>query len=167
MARIDTIDRETDLTFLCFFAAGDVEGITKVQKLLFLIEEESELAEEYEDLSFEFKGYDYGPFSEQVYDEVELLVNMGALEVVEPEYDVSEIGGGPENEYAGKKFQLTEKGEKISRQISGILEEDVENDLNEMMGEYNSMSLNELLEYVYTQYPEYTKKSKIKEDILE
>ncbi|GAB3676784.1 type II toxin-antitoxin system antitoxin SocA domain-containing protein [Halopiger thermotolerans] len=168
MTKIDTIDRETDLVFLSFYEAGDVDGLTKIQKLLFLLEQESELAEEYPDLSFDFEAYDYGPFSEQVYDEIELLVNMGALEPVSPDYDISDyVDSDNSNEFAGKRFRLTEKGQKISRELSEIVDEETSQDLSDMMEHYNEMSTDEILEYVYEQYPEYARNSKIKEEVLD
>jgi len=168
MARIDTIDRETDIAFLLFYSVNDLEGLTRLQKLLFLIEEESELSEEFSDLSFDFEAYKFGPFSEQVYDEIELLVNMGAVKVVDPDYDVNEYLENPNgSEFAGKKLVLTKKGEKIAEELCEVLDDSLEKDLEDLVSKYGSMSSDDLLEYVYRQYPEYTENSEIKEEVLE
>lgn len=166
MTKIDIIDRETDLALLMFYFAGDVEGITRVQKLLFLLEEESELGEEYNSISFDFDSYKYGPFSEQVYDEVELLLNMNAIEAVESDKDFDWVREENDNEFAGKKFKLTEKGQKMCRELSEIAGKENSQDLEALMNEYNTLSLKELLGYVYEQYPEYTTESEIKAEIL-
>lgn len=166
MARIDTIDREADLAFLLFHLAGDVDGMTRLQKLLFLIEKESEFNDIYKEISFDFEPYKYGPFSEQVYDEVGFLLNLGALEAVEPDYEMENIDADEEDELRGKRFKLTEKGEKICAELGETLKDETERDMQEVVDEYSTMTNDELLEYVYKQYPDYTVESKIKEKIL-
>jgi len=167
MARIDTIDRESDLAFLLFHLAGDVDGMTRLQKLLFLLEKESEFSDIHEEISFDFEAYKYGPFSELVYDEVEFLLNLGALEAVEPDYEMENLEVDKEDELRGKRFRLTEKGQKICAELSDILGEETENNMEQVVNKYSDMNTNELLEYVYSQYPDYTTKSEIKDEVLD
>ena len=174
MAQIDTIDRPTDAAILLFYIADEVEGITKVQKLLFLIEEETEFGEIYgKNISFGFDPYKMGPFSPQVYDEVTMLLNMGALET-EPldssgtenwEYN-NYTNQESSNELAGKKFIITTKGEKIGEEVANYIEEGVFIDLKKKVKKYNKMPLMALLEYVYSNYEEMTTNSEIKESVL-
>jgi uncharacterized protein YwgA len=168
MAKIDEIDRETDLAFLLFHYADDIEGTTELQKLLFLLEKETNFTDIYGDVTFDFQPYKYGPFSEQVYDELELLLALGALEEVEGETDYDEIKSDNErSEYAGKKFVLTEKGEKMARQVNEALEDELEEEFLEVIEEYGELELEDLLFYVYDQYGTYTTNSTIKEQVLD
>lgn len=175
MAKIDEIDRPTDAAFLLFYLSGEIRGITKIQKLLFLIEKETRFGERYDDkITFDFKAYKMGPFSPKVYEEVELLLNIGALEKVEGEESASdsfEINQYTDNEegsegLSGKTFRITQKGQKIGKQLEGLLDDDEIKELRALVEEYNEMPLMQLLEYVYTSYPKMTSKSEIKEDVL-
>jgi len=72
---IEAVDKSTDLILLLLFARGQdgnvaqpVRGITKVMKLLFLIEKEGEVEN-----GFDFKPYKMGPFSNKVYPQLEFL----------------------------------------------------------------------------------------------
>lgn len=167
MTKVDEIDREEDLAFLLFYYANDVEGITKLQKLLFLLEEETEFTDIYEDISFEFEPYKYGPFSERVYDALEFLIAIGAVEAVEGDGDFDAIrDSADQGPYAGKRFILTEKGVKISHELNEVLEEETKQEMEAVVAEYNDLSLDDLLEYVYNQYNKYTKESEIKDEML-
>lgn len=163
MPRIDEIDRRTDVVFLLFNYAGEIEGVTKVQKLLFLIEQETEFFEAYRDsIAFEFAPYKMGPFSEQVYEELEFLLSLGAIKA--EEMDKS----GPtahESELSEKRFILTTKGEKITAELETQLEERYRTELRELVEIYNPQSLKDLLEYVYMEYPEYAAESEILDEL--
>lgn len=167
MAKIDTIDRETDLAFLLFHYAEEIEGTTELQKLLFLLEKETDFVDIYEDVTFDFQPYKYGPFSEQVYDELELLLALGAVKEVDDKIDYDGIKRDDDrSEYAGKKFVLTEKGEKMAREVNKALEDELEEEFLEIIEQYGDLDLEELLFYVYDQYSTYTTNSQIKEQVL-
>lgn len=174
MSKIDTIDRSTDALLLLFHNAGEIEGVTKIQKLLFLIENETEFGEQYADeISFDFEAYKMGPFSPLVYNEIELLLNMRAIEK-----DSRKIGPSdnweirnymPDSGSEGLSNQLyktTSKGHTIGRELEKIIDEDMANELEEIIQKYNSMPLRQLLEYVYTNYENMTSNSEIKEQVL-
>lgn len=99
-----------------FYFAEQVRGATKLQKPLFLIEQETEFFEEYEDnVAFEFAPYHRGPSSDKVYSKFEFLLQLSAIEP------------GPMKELAGtnildsalgsKTFRITPNGEKITEQL--------------------------------------------------
>lgn len=166
MAKIDEINEETDLTFLLFNYAGEVEGVTRLQKLLFLLQEETEFKNVYENVEIEFKPYKYGPFSEQVYDELELLISMGAIEETEAEEadylrDENDTRG-----HSSKRFVLTDRGRTIAKEVNRQLEDDLEDEFAEIINEHVDMDLEDLLQYVYQQYEEYTTESEIKDEIM-
>ncbi|WP_336361807.1 type II toxin-antitoxin system antitoxin SocA domain-containing protein [Haladaptatus sp. ZSTT2] len=175
MAKIDNIDRPTDAAFILFYLSGEIAGITKVQKLLFLMEKESAFGEKYkQDISFDFDAYKMGPFSPKVYEEVEFLQNIGAIEqeplehTASDSYEISKYTNSEEGSegLSNKQFRMTDKGKKIARELVNVLEENEVEELNEMLSKYNEMSLMHLLEYVYTTYPEMTSRSEIKEQVL-
>ncbi|SDM50627.1 Protein of unknown function [Halogranum gelatinilyticum] len=167
MANIDDIDRREDVAFLLFRYADEIEGTTRLQKLLFLIEHESEFSNLYEDITFEFESYHYGPFSEGAFDALEFLISLGAIEEIESDEDYDYIRDSEDrSNHAGKKFVITEKGRKISQELDAVLDPETKEDLETLVEKYNDLELDDLLEYVYEQYPEYTDKSKIKEDVL-
>lgn len=174
MGKIDNIDRSTDALFLLFYFANEVKGITKVQKLLFLIEEETNFGHTYRDeITLDFEGYKMGPFSPEVYDEIEFLINLGAIKKEEIEetatdsYEIKEYDQEEGSEgLSGKKFKITDKGEKIARKLLDVVDEKQVQELEEKVEKYNTMSLMQLLEYVYSEYPEMTTESEIKDQVL-
>lgn len=162
MPRIDQIDRRTDVVFILFYHAESIHGVTKLQKLLFLIEEETEFFKKYNnDLAFEFNAHKMGPFSKHVYEEIRFLQQLNAIET-EPMED----RGQGENDLTNKIFHITPKGEKIASELAHQLEPEYNEELAELVEKYNHIGLRELLNYVYTEYPSFTTESEIKDDIL-
>jgi len=166
MPQVDEINQETDLLFLLFNYTEEVEGVTKLQKLLFLLQEESEFKEIYENVEIEFEPYKYGPFSEQIYDEVELLINMGAIKEVDSK-NADDIRGPDSSRHANKRFEVTNRGQTIAREVNATMDDDLQDEFSRIMDDYIEMPLDDLLEYVYRQYPDYTTESEIKEEILQ
>ncbi len=165
MTRIDEIDRRTDVVFILFYLAKSICGVTKLQKLLFLIEQETDFFKEYEeDVAFNFAPYKMGPFSDEVYSELEFLLQLSAIDLT-PMRD-STRGNPPDSRLRNKEFHITPKGEKIASQLVEILEPEYEKELEELVEEYNTMELKELLRYVYTEYPEYAIESEIKDEVF-
>ena len=54
-----------------------IGGITRLQKLLFLLWKEAGIQEV--EAGFEFKPYKAGPYSRKLYDELELLENLNLI----------------------------------------------------------------------------------------
>ena len=119
-----------------------VDGITRLQKLIFLTQKESdEIDEEYE-----FKAGKYGPYSRPLYDDVDRLVKEGFVDE-----NVEKNPFGNEKQV----YELTDKGkrtvENALSSVSGFRE--VENAVEEIKQEYNNTGFTTLLEYVYETYP--------------
>lgn len=165
MTRIDEIDRRTDVVFILFYFAESVRGVTKLQKLLFLIEQETEFFKEYEDeVAFDFAPYKMGPFSEHVYSEIEFLLQLSAIESVP--MDVPVRFTESDSRLGNKTFKITPKGEKIAKQLVRLLESEYEDELENVITKYNSMSLRDLLQYVYSTYPDYAEESEIQTEVF-
>lgn len=126
-----------------------VEGITRFQKLVFLAQNEHEGATPYD-----FEPADYGPFSRELYDDLDLLDARGFVDC-----RVEETKLGNEKQV----YELTDKGrravERAREEGEGFPIDD--DGITETLSEYGDMSLWELLEYVYDEYPSLARNSEL------
>lgn len=127
-----------------------VEGITRMQKLVFLAERE--LIDLGENEFYDFEPYDYGPFSKELYADLESLVEDGYVD----EQEVRTPGGKTKQVY-----NLTEKGNAL---FNHLREDDgnlpigsVEN----LKKEHNGTPLLQLIKHVYMKYPDMAINSKL------
>jgi DNA-binding PadR family transcriptional regulator len=104
---------------------------------------------------YTFESYDYGPFSKELYDDIDALVRNGYVERT-----VEHTGSGNEKHL----YSLTEKGRGYIHQIleseSGSEDLAVES-LRELKDEYNDMPILQLIRRVYNKHPEYAEDSKL------
>lgn len=171
-------------------------GTTRLQKIVFLVENEKNIKGE--DGSFDFKAYKFGPFSKKLSDDIEFLVNLGYLEksgegqIVERNILLNDI----ENLKAEDFLSCSSNGEGVFDEADTENQEDVNtatddsvvyritdkgikylqdskilnsNDANQIIQireKYGKRSLMELLQYIYLKYPGYTTESEIKDKIL-
>jgi len=165
MPRIDQIDRRTDVVLILFYCQRSIRGVTKLQKLLFLIEQETEFFEEYEsDIAFNFAPHKMGPFSEHVYEELHFLLQLGAIES-EP-MDTPTFPEVDDSDLSNKEFVLTPKGKKIAKELVDILSDDHLSEIEDIVETYGTMSLNEILREVYQTYPDFAEQSEIRDEVL-
>lgn len=148
---------------------GSIRGVTRLEKLLFLADQEVKLPE-VEDRP-EFVPYHYGPYSKAVYEDVELLEEA---DLVREEREIAGQGldrmeeaeaAGSDVEWTERRFFLTEAG----RAVAGRLATDhptVYQAFTKLKMDYGSLSLNRLLSHVYEQYPNFTGASRIREQVL-
>ena len=188
-----TIGRR-NLLFLLLGVESDssgLGGITRLQKLMFLLERE----EGVESLDgFEFEAYKAGPYSPQLYDDLEFLENLGyieseaSVEASEPEAaevdrlsfdhlmgtEVEHSGDGLEvdgpasaDSFEERRFCLSALGqERIEELLRSKQFTPVVNKIRRIKSKYGRYSLNDLLYYVYKKYPEMTTESEIRDRIL-
>jgi uncharacterized protein YwgA len=168
---------------------GDVDdtigGITRLQKFLFLLEKECGLSPKGD--GFEFQAYKAGPYSSKLYDDLEFLENLEFIESeVEGEateaeaaevdkLDFDELMGGRDaandartaDVYEERRFKLTSKGRKLIERIVKSNEfTPIADAVRKIKSKYGSHSLNDLLYYVYTKYPEMATESEIKDKVM-
>lgn len=161
MPRIDQIDRRTDVVFILFHYAGSIHGITKLQKLLFLVENETQFFEDHGNkLAFEFTAHKMGPFSKHVYEEIRFLQQLRAIETESMEEEPGD------ESLANKIFHITPKGEKIASELCNQLNSEHDEELKALIKKYNPMELRELLRYIYTEYPNFTTESEIMDEVF-
>lgn len=179
------LDLRTDLIILLLYSKGysgkqnePIIGITRLMKLLFLLKEEAGI-----NGLFNFEPYKMGPFSSEVYPEIEFLENfpspdaplvvgkksMGENGTLSPEHlrlleDIGENGSLSFSEI-NKEFRLSDKGEGLATKLWSQLAPEIKNKIESIKQKYGSMSLRELLRYVYDKYPSMTVRSEIKNQI--
>ena len=111
-------------------ARSEISGITRLQKFLFLLTEETDITLSSE--GFDFVAYKAGPYSARLYDDMELLENFGLVEAqVTSEATGAEVdelefsdlmGDKVEGEttadaYEEKSFGLTAKGREVVKDL--------------------------------------------------
>jgi len=168
-----------------------INGITRFQKLLFLLANEESIPEVSK--AFEFTPYKAGPYSSKLYDDLELLENLGLItsestaEASEPEkaelqaLRFEELMGDGGNDSSGeildsaegadsyeeKRFRLSEKGqEHVQELLSTEKYKSIADAIGRVKSKYANYSLGDLLFHVYTKFPEMATESEIKEKVL-
>lgn len=151
---------------------GRIEGITRLEKLVFLIEKEREPSWLTEDAGFE--SHNFGPFSAKIYTAVDTLAAAGLLEdsgslasSTEDAWEAENIIGEPvADPYATRNFELTERGQRYYQALLRDLPDGVEHDLSEFKTRFAALPLRQLIRYVYERHPDFTDKSIIRDDVL-
>jgi uncharacterized protein YwgA len=166
-------------------------GITRLQKYLYLLEKEGGITASQG--NFHFEAYKAGPYSSQLYDDLEFLENLGFIESevtaqasAEEAAEIEELtfddlmGDGAEQvdgeQYDGfgasdvceeRRFILTNEGRrKVEALMANKDYEPVVNAVRKIKSRFSNHSLLDLLHYVYTKYPEMTTESEIKDKVL-
>jgi len=132
---------------------GTIEGRTRLQKMVFLLEQELKEQPErpIDGDGYNFIPYDYGPFSRSLYDDIDWMSEEGLVNDSKEEMEDGQVKYNYEITEQGKEFvenQLpTQEGQLISELARNI------------EGEYNDVLLSNLIEEVYSEYPEYAENS--------
>lgn len=167
----------TDLIFLLLYApekpggkpAPELHGVTRLEKLLYLWQQEGPIRQ-ISDSEYEFEPHNFGPFSKDIYDDVDLLtsatlvqervVSWGASTDYVEARDV--IGDDDSGEPQERIFKLTDRGKAVAEQLLRDVPPKAWKELVEIKQRYTGLSLTQLIRYVYRKYPELTHKSKLK-----
>lgn len=176
------IESSLDLILALLYAPGktgkiceEIKDITRLVKLLFLLIKEGNFKRLEKELSFE--AYDYGPWSGEIFDNLETLKGLELLqtrEISRESYEevadeIEWIHQTAEAYVPERKvsiFVLTERGKIVGKNIFESLNPDEKEIIERIKREYNRIPLQKLLEYVYKRYPEVTIKSKIREKVV-
>ena len=150
-------------------ATNRINGITRLEKLLFIASNECDL-DNVED-AFEFTPYHYGPYSRAVYEAVEILEEAGLIRESRPFVAsgldrAEELFSDMTNEIEfERQFILTPDGEAIANYLAKW-HRGVSAQLSEIKDRHAGVALQSLIRYVYTRYPTYAIKSRIRDEIL-
>jgi uncharacterized protein len=169
-----------------------IRSAVRLTKMMFLFKEEiapllkKKGAEINEDTLPNFQPYNYGPFSKDIYEQVELFKNIEFIKVqnlnVSEEMDevddweekafideLAEQSTGYENKRDGKfmQYELLKRGiDYVCSEIEPRFTEDQIKILLEFKNRINQTPIKAILRYVYTKYPEMTENSLIKDEVL-
>jgi hypothetical protein len=147
-----------------------VHGMTRLQKLLFVIQQELDKE------SSTFYAYNYGPFDEKVIDSAEALrVNgflsgpSGSASMPSPpsfEQMMAAVmdRAGPKEEREAEVFELTEAGREAAERLrrSDAAFARLHERVQDLRQKWDSPELSVLIDRVYEAYPEQTHRSVIK-----
>lgn len=131
-----------------------IEGRTRLQKMVFLMQKELEQRDQLGAirLEYDFIPYDYGPFSKGLYDDLDAMIDQEFVEDTEEPLQSGKVKYIYEIEDDGEVLVDSEK--ETWSDADAIMQL-----AQEIKEEYNNMLLSELIEYVYSEYPEYAEKS--------
>lgn len=117
-----------------------MDGATRFQKLVFLSQKESDLPEKYD-----YHADKFGPYSHELESDLERLINEDFIDL----NVVENWAGNPKYVY-----NLSNKGRRVAK---GLLErtESVFSKIDRTTERYSNWQLDNLLSYVYREYPEY------------
>jgi len=167
-----------------------INGITRLQKFLYLLEREENLKPNAN--GFEFVAYKAGPYSAKLYDDLEFLENLGLItsevageategEVVEVDLSFEElmgectymVEGRPSDAlrtadvYEERRYRLTKDGkDRVEKLLQRGEYKPVADGIRRIKSKFGDYSLNDLLYYIYTKYDDMATESEIKNKIL-
>jgi len=136
-----SLDRKKILMYLTYKAKG-IQGITRFQKYVFLLQEEYKI-----ELGYKFKPYENGPYSLELrYQDLADLISFGYIE----EY---KIWGWPNPRY---DYRLSEFAQTYTREvIEKELDENIKNAINAIIKKWQGKNIRHLLYYVHNKWPEF------------
>jgi len=176
-----SVENSLDLLLVLFYApaggkeAGEpIEGVTRLQKLMYLLQRGSgpkalvKLASEYE-----FRAYRMGPFAEELNEDVNSLISLGLARTEPLKYllsddgDQEEIGRGLRKERVVEslRYCLTSAGMQAGEELWKNMRAKDREGLGEFKRFFCSLSLRQLLIFVYEKFPEMTEKSEIRRQL--
>ena len=164
MGCIDRIDHSEHLVMLAFHYADEIKGFSKLQKIIYLLQKESMLFNEYIDRRmFKFSNSRVGPICVDLYFDVEFHINMDRVETVDIEKDPLDhrelmyfykytILFDIIDKYDNKSLKTNGDGKKLGKELEQLVDDKYLIDFKRLVQEYNSMSLREILNYIGSRY---------------
>lgn len=170
MENVVCVENGNDLVLVLLFAGGprkteneEIVGNTRLDKLMFLLEKETSL-KKYIETNFIFDAYNFGPYSSELFDSVQALVNAGFIEIKRSESEeyldeadryqieqqLEENGESPKTTAI---YSLTPEGRTIASALFQSLSKTEQEELVSIKRTFNSINLKRLLHYVYQKYP--------------
>lgn len=190
------IDNRKDLLLLLLYSPGSsnepnepITGRTRLLKLVFLFQKEllPRLRKDItipEDSWYVFFPWNFGPFSAGVYDDLNFFQLRGFIQADsgQGEEDVAEeevaewekwaeaneleSPGEETSGYLDQQFKLTDKGCEFAKLLFANLSSNQAQLIKEFKRRLVKAPLRSILRYVYTNYPEQTSRSQIREKVL-
>lgn len=141
---------------LALMYAGDeepIEGRTRLQKMVFLMQQRLKEAGEdpIQSKNYDFIPYDYGPFSSELYSDLDELTEHEMVQSQEEPIRDGKTKYNYEIKGAGQEFIEHQLSKEEACQILELAEE--------IKDKYNDVLLSDLIEEVYSRYPKYAENS--------
>lgn len=188
------IDNRKDVLLLLLYSPGrtaeinePIVGRTRIVKMLFLFSREAmkhfragtAITEEN---FYAFFPWNFGPYSQQVFDDLEFFRLRGFIDPEEAEEEAlpesaaewqawlstsgTDVDDGRVTEYTEQVYRLNQKGLAFTARLYEALSPEQRKMLREFKRKTTSTPLRALLKYVYENYPDQTTKSEIRDQIL-
>lgn len=156
--------------------AGEIKGITRLEKMIFLLERETS-SKKWLQQQADFEAYNFGPFSQKIYQAVDTLAAAQLIEDsssltsdASDSWEQRELIGGASgsggNPYTTRDFHLTERGWRYFDALKQELTEESLQELADFKSRFAYLPLRQLIRYVYSRYKEFTTKSVIRDQVL-
>ncbi len=133
----------------------EIKGSTRLVKLLFLLKRELRVPT---GPFYKFEYHRFGPYDKEILGDIRRLEDAGLVKVEE-----KKIEGELEDEAILRIYNLTESGHNLAQKIAASLPMETRLTL-EVLKEFNSWALPELLAYVYHKFPKELKENQTKLD---
>lgn len=145
------------LLLLAADKGAPVAGRTRLEKLVFLIQEKilQELRLVVSEDVYHFRPLHFGPFSEEVLDDLRTLKMLG-------------LAGVDGEDKAEQVFRITDKGHVAAQRIleTGRVPRVLMDKIERIKVDFGRLSLDELIREVYREFPQYIEQSHIKDKYL-
>ena len=131
-----------------------IEGRTRLQKMVFLMQKELENRDRSGAvrLDYDFIPYDYGPFSKELYDDLDAMIEQEFVDDTEEPLRSGKVKYIYEIEDDGEDLVDAETDKRDDADAIIQLAQEIKT-------EYNDMLLSDLIEFVYSEYPDYAERS--------
>jgi uncharacterized protein YwgA len=140
-----------DFTLLAIALASNPIQPVQLQKALFLLSRKTPTAVLGDEAKYDFKPYDYGPFSAEIYNDVDELEAGGWVSVTRPPWLRYKL-------YAATEGGLLEAEKRAQEMPSQLVEF-----LRRLVQYTQSLTFNQLVSSVYEEFPEMKANSVFKE----
>jgi len=125
---------------------GRIRGKTRLQKLLFLVQKK--LSNEGYKARYAFRPYLYGPYSRELYTDLEWLRMNRLIEVRTPPFD--------EKTGLMTDFVITEDGKRrLADLMDSGAHKDIDSIIRNVINKYAQMSVAQLVEFVHEEFSDY------------
>lgn len=170
------IESGLDVVMVLLYAPGSsgkigepVKGITRLQKLLFLLWKEGKFFENIPDL-YGFQAYDFGPCMDDIYDDLDFAEDIELIKITEVssgnEFEdgdekafLEDFGFHISNKGIRRDYSLTSTGKKAAKGMYDSISAVDRKNLVKIKKKYNAFPFFKLLRYVYQKYPKFAEKS--------
>ena len=130
----------------------EIEGKVRLEKLVFLLQKRliENMKWGFTLSTYKFRAYNYGPFSEEILDDIASLKMLNLISVGDEDQE-------------NPTFRITLNGEKAIERalLSGFLSHDILSVVKQVTSDFGNLPLGRLVERVYREYPDYTVNSLI------